>query len=244
MKTIYLFIFIVAVALGNSVNAQGVAINNSGADANVSSLLDISSTTQGMLIPRMTMVQRDAIASPADGLIIYQTDNSPGLYAFDGTNWGLAGSNTATYGEMYESNTLISGGTEITLTTAGTFYPWESAGTGEVNNVTFTDGGSGVADRLTVTETGTYQVTLALSFTGDSFIFTPFDLSAAVFVNGVQSTKLITHRNISSFNVGSASITGIVNLTATDYLDLRISSNSAGEVASIYVCDLNLIKLK
>ncbi|MES2805293.1 MAG: hypothetical protein V4652_06970 [Bacteroidota bacterium] len=39
-----------------------------------SSVLDVSSTTQGMLTPRMTTVQRAAIASPADGLMVYDTD--------------------------------------------------------------------------------------------------------------------------------------------------------------------------
>jgi hypothetical protein len=36
---------------------------------NASSVLDITSTTQGMLTPRMTTAQRTAIASPADGLM-------------------------------------------------------------------------------------------------------------------------------------------------------------------------------
>ncbi|TDE54815.1 hypothetical protein [Flavobacterium sp. GT3P67] len=39
-----------------------------------SSVLDVSSTTQGMLTPRMTTVQRTAIVSPTDGLIVYDTD--------------------------------------------------------------------------------------------------------------------------------------------------------------------------
>ena len=39
-----------------------------------SSVLELSSTTQGMLTPRMTTAQRVAIASPADGLMVYDTD--------------------------------------------------------------------------------------------------------------------------------------------------------------------------
>jgi hypothetical protein len=41
---------------------------------NTSSLLEVSSTTQGFLPPRMTTAQRNAIASPAKGLIVYDTD--------------------------------------------------------------------------------------------------------------------------------------------------------------------------
>lgn len=38
-----------------------------------SAKLDVSSTTQGLLLPRMTSTQRDAISSPAAGLLIYNT---------------------------------------------------------------------------------------------------------------------------------------------------------------------------
>ena len=43
---------------------------------NASALLDVSSTTQGFLPPRMTTTQRDAISSPAAGLVIYNTTTS------------------------------------------------------------------------------------------------------------------------------------------------------------------------
>lgn len=57
---------------------------------NSSSLLEIKSTTKGLLIPRMTQTQRNTIASPAKGLMIYQTDNNPGFYYYDGTAWNSA----------------------------------------------------------------------------------------------------------------------------------------------------------
>lgn len=52
-----------------------------------SAILDLTSTAKGLLIPRMTKTQRDAISSPATGLMIYQTDNTPGLRVYNGTNW-------------------------------------------------------------------------------------------------------------------------------------------------------------
>lgn len=58
-------------------NAQ-VAVNTDGAAPDASSMLDIKSTSKGVLLPRMTLIQRSAIASPANGLMIYQNDNSPG----------------------------------------------------------------------------------------------------------------------------------------------------------------------
>jgi len=52
-----------------------------------SAKVDIQSTTQGVVLPRMTKTQRDAISSPTTGLMVYQTDNTPGLRVWNGTNW-------------------------------------------------------------------------------------------------------------------------------------------------------------
>ena len=71
-------------------NAQ-VAINTNGADPDASAMLDVVSTTKGMLIPRMTQTQRDAIGTPASGLLIYQTDNTTGFYYYDGSTWQMIG---------------------------------------------------------------------------------------------------------------------------------------------------------
>ena len=57
-----------------------VAINMDLSAPNASAMLDIKNTSKGILIPRMTQVQRDAIASPAEGLMIYQTNAQPGFY--------------------------------------------------------------------------------------------------------------------------------------------------------------------
>ena len=52
-------------------NGAAVGINNSTPDA--SAILDVTSTNKGLLPPRMTTAQRNAIASPAQGLIIFNT---------------------------------------------------------------------------------------------------------------------------------------------------------------------------
>ena len=53
----------------------------------VSAQLQVDSTTKGFLPPRMTAAQKNAISSPAEGLMIYQTDGTKGWYGFDGTTW-------------------------------------------------------------------------------------------------------------------------------------------------------------
>ena len=55
-------------------NAQNVGIGTTTPDN--SAALDVSSTTKGMLIPRMTTAQRNAIPAAADGLLIYNTTTS------------------------------------------------------------------------------------------------------------------------------------------------------------------------
>jgi hypothetical protein len=52
-----------------------------------SSILQADSTTQGFLPPRQTQAQRLAIASPAVGLIVYQTDLIEGLYVYKSVGW-------------------------------------------------------------------------------------------------------------------------------------------------------------
>jgi hypothetical protein len=81
MKKVIIYILVLLPLLTFSQVGIGTTTPNS------SSLLDITDTTKGFLVPRMTLVQRNAIASPATGLLIYQTNNSPGFYYFNGTIW-------------------------------------------------------------------------------------------------------------------------------------------------------------
>jgi hypothetical protein len=57
------------------------------ATVNASAKVQIDSTTQGFLPPRMTNAQRIAIASPAVGLMVYCTDAVEGLYIYKSMGW-------------------------------------------------------------------------------------------------------------------------------------------------------------
>jgi hypothetical protein len=71
-------------------NGRGMQISDgTSSTPNASSVLDLVSTTKGFLPPRMTAAQRTAIASPAVGLMVYQTDGTEGLYIFRSTGWAL-----------------------------------------------------------------------------------------------------------------------------------------------------------
>src|SRR5262245_48525855 len=74
-KLLYLSIVFIgfSVCLSSFANAQGVGINSSGNSPANSAMLDITSTDKGLLIPRMTTTQRDAITAPEQALQIYNT---------------------------------------------------------------------------------------------------------------------------------------------------------------------------
>ena len=60
-----------------------------GGTPDASAKVDIQSTTQGFLPPRMTTTQRTAISSPAEGLCVYDLTLHK-LYVYDGTTWNAA----------------------------------------------------------------------------------------------------------------------------------------------------------
>ena len=89
-----LFTFLAAVVLTATTYAQ-VGVGTTTPDA--SSALDITSTTKGLLIPRMTETQRDAISPAATGLMIYQTDGTAGFYYYNGSSWSEVAATSKTY---------------------------------------------------------------------------------------------------------------------------------------------------
>jgi trimeric autotransporter adhesin len=112
-------IYILFFSICSSVGAQ-VAINTDGTLPDNSAMLDIKSTTQGILLPRMTQAQRDAIDSPANGLMIYQTGTGsvPGFFYNSGTpaspewimtgtgaGWGLNGNSGTSNGADFIGTT-------------------------------------------------------------------------------------------------------------------------------------------
>lgn len=107
-----------------------------------SAALDVTSTTQGMLVPRMTKAQRDLIGSPgtpATGLLVYQTDNTPGFYFYNGTAWvslsDNLGNHTATTNLAMGGNN-ITGANNVTATGTATLggnaYPTTTGSNGQV----------------------------------------------------------------------------------------------------------------
>jgi len=98
------------------VAGSGVAIAPNGTASNAASAaLTIDSTTKGMLPPRMTNTQRDAISSPATGLTLYSTTDSE-LQFYNGSAWTSAGGGssspwTVSGNDIYYNTGAVSVGT-------------------------------------------------------------------------------------------------------------------------------------
>src|ERR1051325_8181750 len=80
-KTLFLFLFLF---LFLKDYAQSVGIGTTTPDPKAQ--LDISSNSKGLLIPRLTTAQRNAISNPSFGLIVFDTDKAA-VMLFDGAKW-------------------------------------------------------------------------------------------------------------------------------------------------------------
>jgi hypothetical protein len=107
-----IFTLLAAVLLTATTSAQ-VGIGTTTPDA--SSALDITSTTKGLLIPRMKAAERDVISSAATGLMIYQTDGTPGFYYYNGISWAEVAATSATY----SIGDVVNGGVVFWLDSTG-----------------------------------------------------------------------------------------------------------------------------
>ena len=50
-------------------------------------MLDVSATNKGLLVPRMTKTQKFLIPNPANGLLVYQTDDTAGFWYYEKSQW-------------------------------------------------------------------------------------------------------------------------------------------------------------
>lgn len=117
----------------DSLSVKGQSIMGSQATPAASAILDLESTTKGLLPPQMTTTQQNAISSPASGLALY--DNVKNLLAFyNGTAWLNLATQTGT--ETLKNKTIqLADGNSGTPSLSYVSEPttgWYRAGTGDL----------------------------------------------------------------------------------------------------------------
>ena len=170
---------------------------------NASAKLEIAATDKGLLIPRLTSTQKGNISSPANGLLIYQTDGVVGFYVNTGTpaspvwtrinmDWTRTGNDIAyTVGNVSTTGTLTGGNSSTSSlsgfgvninTQAGTTYSIDATDNGKViqttgaSAITITiPAGLPTGFNCTVIQMGAGQIT----FSGTYFNRTGFTKSAS-----------------------------------------------------------------
>ena len=158
-----LFTFLVAVLLTATTYAQ-VGIGTTTPDA--SSALDITSTTKGLLIPRMTNAQRQAISNPAAGLQVFVTDFDGGRFMFyDGTEWGTL-SFTEKRTDAPTIGTAVAADAQATVS----FTAPSSDGGSVITSYTATSSPEGITG--TLSQAGSGSITVTGLTNGTAYTFT------------------------------------------------------------------------
>lgn len=174
--------------------AAGAQVGIGTTTPNTSAQLEVNSTAKGVLFPRLTAAQRTGIATPATGLLVYQTDAPAGFYYNAGTpaapNWVLV--TAANDANVTRQGNSFNGASQLVQLNASTQLPAVSGanvtalnaanlssgtvntarlGSGTANNTSFLRGDgtwAAPAAGTVATVTATGPITLS---TANQFVF-------------------------------------------------------------------------
>ncbi len=261
MRKIY-FLFIVCIAFaiypGCYIKAQsGISINATGAAPDNSAVLDVSSTIKGQLMPRMTVAQRDAIISPAEGLMIYNTDCKT-------INFNVGTSSAPVWSQVITSTTvnvvagvsivaspagLVCSNTSVTFTAtpinggASPIYQWQVNGSNVgTNDSTYTstfNNGDVVKCILTSNlpcVSGSPATSNIITMNVDSSFINPSVITGPVSV-GINSTGIIYSipavANATSYNWTVPAGVTITSGQGTDSITVSFSSDNVTDTIKV-----------
>ncbi len=170
----------------STATAQSFAINNDASTAHPSAMLDVKSTTKGLLAPRMDKAARQGIAAPATGLLVYQTaPDSTGFYYYNGAAWEYMSSSALAWsltGNAGVSNNNFIGTTDaaslhfrVNNLPAGSLYPSGNTAfglnallSGSGNNITAIGANTLSANGAGADNTAAGTNALAVNINGDN----------------------------------------------------------------------------
>ena len=99
-------VFLIILTLTLNLRSQ-ISISSDGSKPYPSAMLDVKSDSKGLLIPRMTSAQRIAISSPAEGLLVYQTDGEVGFYVIKSGVWTALSDTDANINFIAKANDTV-----------------------------------------------------------------------------------------------------------------------------------------
>ena len=221
MRNKILLFFAITISMYSS--AQ-VGIGTSNPDA--SSVLEIQSTSKGLLIPKLSKTQRDAINSPAVGLLLYQIDNNPGFYYYTASNtWIRIG-----------EETIITANTASITTNQGAITTNTSSIT--TNQGAITTNTSSITANINDIATNTASITSNLGVIGSNTISITSNQGAIT-----TNTSSITS-NTNKIAANTASITSNLRVIGSNTISITSNQGAITTNTASITSNINNIVLK
>ena len=209
MKSFFYGLFSILLMLGSVPAFAQIGIGTKTPAA--SAALEVSSTTnnKGILIPRLTGTQKDAIVSPAEGLLIYQTTAPTGFYYYSGSAWKLMAIQTDITSKVDKVDGKDLSTNDYTTAEKTKLSAVTGTNTGDQTTIT---GNAGTATKL-----ATARNINGVAFDGSADITMP---AAAGTLTGTTLKSTVTGSSLTS--VGT-----LVNLTVTNPIAGSVTGNAA-----------------
>jgi hypothetical protein len=188
----YVLVILILSISANTFAQIGIGTKNPAASA----ALEVTSSTnnKGILIPRITATQKDAIASPAQGLLVYQTTAPIGFYYYTGNSWKLIAIQTDLAGKVDKVDGKDLSTNDYTTAEKTKLAAITGTNTGDQTTIT---GNAGTATKLAASKTIN-----GVAFDGSA------DINIAVAADAATITGIIP---IANGGTGQTTVPGILS---------------------------------